>query len=87
MDVTVKSWIELQEAVFTDAWRSRIQRFRSAFVFRGVPQVKHTLDTSLQTGGFVAHEKHLLTSFRKYAVGSAVHGDLLWNWLSLAKHH
>jgi len=83
MDVRVASWIELQEAVFTDSWRPRIQRFRSSFVFRGVPRVSHTLDTSLQTGAFVAHEKHLLTSFRKYAV----HGDWVWNWLSLAKHH
>ena len=87
MDVRVSTWIELQEAVFADSWRPGIQRFRSAFVFRGVPRVSHTLDTSLQTGGFVAHEKHLLTSFRKYAVESAVHGDWVWNWLSLAKHH
>ncbi|HLJ73037.1 MAG TPA: FRG domain-containing protein [Thermoanaerobaculia bacterium] len=87
MDIRVNSWIELQEAVFTGAWRPRIQRFRSAFAFRGVPHVSHTLDSSLQTGGFVTHEKRLLTSFRKYAVESAVHGDLVWNWLSLAKHH
>src|SRR5207244_6521569 len=64
-----------------------IARFRSNFVFRGVPRVTHALDTSLQTGGFEAHEKHLLTSFRKYAMRHAVHGDWVWNWLSLAKHH
>ena len=87
MDVRIHNWIELQEAVFADSWRPRIQRHRSSFVFRGVPRVSHTLDTSLQTGGFVAHEKHLLTSFRKYAVERAVHGDWVWNWLSLAKHH
>ena len=87
MDIRVKSWIDLQEAVFTEAWRDRIQRHRSQFVFRGVPRVSHTLDTSLQTGGFVAQERHLLSSFRKYAVESAVHGDSIWNWLSLAKHH
>jgi FRG domain-containing protein len=87
MDVRVASWIELQEAIFAESWRPRIQRFRSAFVFRGVPRVSHTLDTSLQTGGFISHEKHLLTSFRKYAVESAVHGDWVWNWFSLAKHH
>jgi hypothetical protein len=87
MDIRVKSWIELQEAVFADSWRPRIQRHRSAFAYRGVPRVSHTLDTSLQIGGFVGHEKHLLTSFRKYAVESAVHGDWVLNWLSLAKHH
>jgi hypothetical protein len=87
LDVRVNSWIELQEAIFAESWRPRIQRHRSAFVYRGVPHVSHTLDTSLQAGGFAAYEKHLLNSFRKYAVESAVHGDSVWNWLSLAKHH
>ena len=87
MDITIASWTELQEALFADSWNASISRFRSNFVFRGVPRTTHGLDTSLQTGGFVAHEKHLLTSFRKYALRSAVHGDWVWNWLSLAKHH
>jgi hypothetical protein len=86
-DVRIESWIELQEALFADTWRSSITRFRSTFVFRGVPKISHGLETSLQTGGFEAYEKHLLTSFRKYALRNAVHGDFLWNWLSLAKHH
>src|SRR5215212_3082412 len=87
MDITIQSWAELQEALFTNSWNDSIARFRSNYVFRGVPRVSHALDTSLQTGGFVAHEKHLLTSFRKYALRSPVHGDWIWNWLSLAKHH
>jgi hypothetical protein len=87
VDLTIKSWAELQEALFADSWNASIARFRSNFVFRGVPRVTHALDSSLQTGGFVAHERHLLTSFRKYALRSAVHGDWVWNWLSLAKHH
>jgi FRG domain len=87
MDIHINTWSELQEALFADSWNASIARFRSNFVFRGVPRVIHGLDTSLQTGGFVAHEKHLLTSFRKYALRSAVHGDWVWNWLSLAKHH
>ena len=87
MDIPVNSWTELQEAVFTDSFRSGLQRFRSQFVFRGVPKTSHTLDTSLQTGGFTPHEKHLLSSFRKYAVQREVYGDSVWNWLSLAKHH
>src|SRR3954453_8398133 len=73
--------------LFTDSWQPNIERFRSHFVFRGAPRVTHGLETSLQTGGFEAHELHLLTSFRKYAMRHAVHGDWVWNWLSLAKHH
>ncbi|HSP16526.1 MAG TPA: FRG domain-containing protein [Thermoanaerobaculia bacterium] len=86
-DIRVTSWIELQEAVFDNSWQKGISRFRSNYVFRGAPRVSHGLATSLQTGGFVDYERHLLTSFRKYAVGSAVHGDSVWNWMSLGKHH
>lgn len=87
MELRVNTWAELQEAMFHDSWRDPLGRHRSQFVFRGVPRARHGLETSLQTGGFEAHERHLLTSFRKYALRSAVHGDWVWNWLSLAKHH
>src|SRR4051812_8132640 len=86
-EIRAKSWMHLHEVLFENSWREGINRHRSNFVFRGVPHASHGLETSLQTGGFVAHEKHLLTSFRKYALRSAVHGDFVWNWLSLAKHH
>jgi hypothetical protein len=86
-DVRATSWLDLQEKLFESSWQRSISRFRSNFVYRGVPRVTHTLDTSLQTGGYQGHERHLLTSFRKYASRSAVHGDWVWNWLSLAKHH
>ena len=87
MDIRITNWTELQQALFAESWNPSIARFRSHFVFRGAPRVTHGLDTSLQTGGLVAQEKHLLTSFRKYAMRQAVHGDWVWNWLSLAKHH
>lgn len=87
VETRVGSWLELQEAVFEEAWQASIGRHRSHFVFRGVPRAQHALATSLQTGGFEQHERHLLTSFRKYALRNAVHGDSVWNWLSLAKHH
>ena len=86
-EIRVDSWLELQDAVFRSTWQPTLQRHRSNYVFRGVPRARLGLETSLQTGGFEAHEKHLLTSFRKYALRSAVHGDWVWNWLSLAKHH
>src|ERR1043166_2604989 len=86
-DHRVNTWIELQEILFGGTCQPSIQRHRSRYVYRGAPSVAHGLDTSLQTGGFEAHEKHLLTSFRKYAMRHAVHGDWVWNWLSLAKHH
>ncbi len=87
MDIRVSSWLELQETLFEGSWQKSLARHRSQYVFRGVPRSRHALATSLQTGHFEQHEKHLLTSFRKYALRSAVHGDSVWNWLSLAKHH
>jgi hypothetical protein len=87
VETRVGSWIELQEAVFEGAWQQALSRHRSNYVFRGIPRATHGLETSLQTGGFEAYERHLLTSFRKYALRNAVHGDWVWNWLSLAKHH
>lgn len=86
-EIRVRSWMELQEAVFSRSWQPSISRYRSDFVFRGASLPTHGLETTLTTGGFVAREEHLLTSFRKYALRNAVHGDSLWNWLSLAKHH
>ncbi|MGN6182147.1 MAG: FRG domain-containing protein [Thermoanaerobaculia bacterium] len=87
MDIRVSSWLELQETLFEGSWQKSLARHRSQYVFRGVPRSRHALATSLQTGHFEQHENHLLTSFRKYALRSAVHGDSVWNWLSLAKHH
>ena len=87
METRVGSWLELQQALFDSTWQASLQRHRSNFVFRGTPSASHGLLTSLQTGRFEPKERHLLTSFRKYALRSAVHGDWVWNWLSLAKHH
>jgi hypothetical protein len=86
-EIRVRSWTELQEAVFSRSWQPSISRFRSDFAYRGASLTTHGLETTLATGGFLTHEEHLLTSFRKYALRNAVHGDSLWNWLSLAKHH
>ncbi len=86
-DFRISNWIDLQDAVFTNSWQKGISRHRSNYVFRGMPRVQHGLETSLQTGGLEAVERHLLMNFRKYALRSAVHGDWVWNWLSLAKHH
>ena len=86
-DIRIKTWLELQDALFESSWQPSLQRHRSNFVFRGAPRAMHRLETSLQTGRFEAKERHLLTSFRKYALRNAVHGDSVWNWLSLAKHH
>ena len=35
-ETRVESWLELQECLFADSWRSELGRHRSDFVFRGL---------------------------------------------------
>lgn len=88
-EVRVESWLELQEALFADAWNHELERFRSRCAYRGLSDASYPLATTLiRLGGdFVGLEKHLLRNFRKYAHRSMVERDSLWHWLSLAKHH
>jgi hypothetical protein len=85
----VHSWNELQDAVFVDAWRPDLLRFRSPYAFRGLCASGQTLETTLnRLGGNSADlERHLLRNFRKYAQQDVVEYDSVWNWLAVAKHH
>src|SRR5581483_1852630 len=89
---TVQSWAELIDLLFADSWQEPIQRFRSPFVFRGVPCLDFDLRSSLlRLSGSPQEarrlEPHLLRSFRKYAQSDTVAGDSIWRWLALAQHH
>jgi hypothetical protein len=88
-ETRLKDWNELLESLFEDAWQPDLQRHRSPYAFRGMPENSSRLDTSLiRLGGSYAEmEGHLLRNFRKYASPSNVEVDTVWNWLSLAKHH
>ena len=88
-EVRVSSWPELQEQLFTGAWRPELGRFRSNFAFRGRNDVAEDLRTSLlRLGGNPREvEAHLLRNFRRYAQLEDVPFDSPWNWLALAQHH
>jgi hypothetical protein len=88
-EIRIKSWCELQESLFQDAWNQEICRFRSQYAFRGIPDAQYSLKTSLaRLGGDIARrESDLLRNFRKYASREAVEHDSVWHWLSLAQHH
>ncbi|MBN1207023.1 MAG: FRG domain-containing protein [Myxococcaceae bacterium] len=85
----VGNWLELQEALFAGSWNEALGRFRPSFAFRGMPDVRNDLSTSLNRGegAFAAHEKDLLRAFRKYARGGSQPCEMLWDWLALAQHH
>jgi hypothetical protein len=92
--VQVRSWAELLEEIYREAWDPGIERFRSPFVFRGVCNSCSDLSTSLMrlARGYEELsrlEGHILRNFRKYAhlETSADIGKSLWNWMALAQHH
>lgn len=91
-DKVAKSWSHLIELLYADSWFEPLQRFRSPFIFRGMPEVSFELRSGLlwlARGPEEARqlEPHLLRSFRKYAQTSAIAGESAWKWLALAQHH
>jgi hypothetical protein len=89
---TVDSWTGLIEELYRDSWDSGIGRFRSPYVFRGMPNSEGDLRTSLMraANGYEDVPKlegHLLRNFRKYAHGEISIGDSIWNWLAMAQHY
>ncbi len=88
-DLRVSSWAELNNALFAETWNPDLRRFRSNFVYRGMPDANEDLRTSLmRLGGNVREiEAHLLRNFRKYARRETLPEGSIWDWLALAAHH
>jgi hypothetical protein len=84
----VHSWEELNRQLFEGSWNENIRRFRSDFVYRGLPCTDWPLTTSLHRLGGNRRdvELHLLRNFRKYAQ-KQLRDNSEWNWLALAQHH
>jgi FRG domain len=98
-EIICKSWLDIQKHLYADSWNEELERHRSRFAFRGMVDQALPLQTTLQRmGGPYEHlESHLLRAFRKYAhphvattepgMVLSPHGNSLWNWLVLARHH
>ena len=87
--IVVQRWDELNEVLYTGAWKENLQRFRSDYVYRGLPSASYDLQTSLMRLGenYAELEQHLLRAFRRYAYRYASFDTSMWNWLALAQHH
>jgi hypothetical protein len=87
--IVVQRWDELNEVLYAGAWKENLQRFRSDYVYRGLPSVRYDLQTGLMRLGlnYAELEQHLLRAFRRYAYRYASFADSVWNWLALAQHH
>lgn len=84
-----ESWTHLQELLFQGAWDKQLERHRSPYVFRGLPNKSFDLRTSLMRlgGDFATLEKHLLRNFKKYGHDSFDTARPIWHWLTIAQHH
>lgn len=89
METRISGYNELMDALYEDAWMGDIQRFRSPYVFRGVPDARYRLNTSLMRLGQDCgrFEGHLLRNFKKYAMRDVVERESFWHWLAVAQHH
>lgn len=88
-DIRVSTWSELNDALYEDAWKPQLGRFRSDFAFRGLSNADGDLSTSLSRlgGDSSSIEGHLLRNFRKYAQMRGAVNDSVWHWLALGQHH
>ncbi len=88
-DVRVKTWSELNEALYEESWKPPLGRFRSDFAFRGMQDANADLSTSLSRLGEDSRsiEGHLLRNFRKYGQIREQVSDSVWHWLALGQHH
>ncbi|HEX6640154.1 MAG TPA: FRG domain-containing protein [Thermoanaerobaculia bacterium] len=84
-----RSWAELDELLFQDAWDPGLRRIRVARAFRGMSTRETNLRSRLLRlgGDAAAKERHLIRNFRKYARRSFTGDDSIWSWLALAQHH
>lgn len=85
MEKRISGWNELMDCLYEDAWMTDIRRFRSPYVFWGVPDTSYTLTTSLMRLGpdSARFEGHLLRNFKKYAMRDVAERDSHWHWLAV----
>lgn len=85
-----RSWTDILDALYADAWDPALGRFRSPFAFRGLACADHVMSSSLfrlAGGADTARlEMALLRNFRKYAHSERRLADSIWDWLALGQH-
>ncbi len=89
-DIVVKSWTQLVDEVYNDAWKPQMGRFRSDYAFRGLSDCSYQLKNSFlrNCGEHSELEYHMLRNFRKYARTSEPNlTNTQLRSLVLAQHH
>jgi hypothetical protein len=88
-EIMITCWNDFEEAVFINAWRENIKRYRPSYVFRGLSNSTYGLETSLNRlcRNKFDLENSLLRNFKKYAFLEIANPDNFWEIVSLAQHH
>ena len=88
-EIIPKSWSDLQDLLFNDAFNDKINRIRSPYIYRGLSKFDYQLKTSLirLKGTYEELEFHLLRNFKKYSSRPDISNKSDWEWLALAQHH
>jgi hypothetical protein len=89
-DIVIKSWPQLVDEVYHDAWKHQLGRFRSDYAFRGLSDCTYQLKSSFlrNCGERPELEYHILRNFRKYARTSEPSlTNTQLRSLVLAQHH
>lgn len=90
-EFVAEDWATLQRLLYRDSWNEELGRHRSPYVFRGMTDSSHTLETSIQR--FVGQsgkwdlEVHLLRNFRQYARQEIDQPESPFHLMALAQHH
>jgi len=88
-ETIIRSWDELQAAIFRDVWDASILRYRGNCVYRGMSNRDWGLMPSLNRA--CAHdmtlEKQMLRSFKKYGYADLHSVSSFWQLLALAQQY
>ena len=89
-EVIVDSVEQVSELLMLQQYNDRIDRYRSAYVFRGMPDAHFSLVTSLQRNckGLPELEEPMLRNFMNYAaLEDPSLKDSVWRQLIVGQHH
>lgn len=88
-EIIIRSWDDLQRAVFDDVWDAKLMRYRDSRIYRGAADQTWDLIPSLNR--VCAHdlslESHVFRQFRKYGYTELAGYSGFWSLLPVAQHH
>ncbi len=86
-EIIVRSWEDLQKAIFDGVWDPQVLRYRANFVYRGMGRADWGLFPSLNRvcGHDLSLEKQLLRSLKKYGYADLRPDATVWQTLVIGQ--